>query len=192
MPSQECSIDACARPARKRGWCDTHYQRWRKWGTTDTRREHFKDPGDAIRSRVERVGECLIWTGAKGADGYGLIRVRGKVTRAHRYAWELARGEIGPGVFLDHSCGNRACIELAHLRIATQRENNQYRTTPDARNKSGYRGVFQAASGRWVARAMKNGKLYRLGTFDDAETAGRVASEWRSENYRLGEFDASR
>lgn len=27
-----CSIDACDRPPKARGWCSMHYQRWRAWG----------------------------------------------------------------------------------------------------------------------------------------------------------------
>lgn len=27
-----CSVDECSKPAKARGYCDTHYARWRKWG----------------------------------------------------------------------------------------------------------------------------------------------------------------
>lgn len=28
LPARECSIDGCQRPARARGWCNTHHARW--------------------------------------------------------------------------------------------------------------------------------------------------------------------
>ena len=32
-PAEGCTIDGCQRPARgARGWCQTHYQRWQKYG----------------------------------------------------------------------------------------------------------------------------------------------------------------
>ena len=27
-----CKVNGCERPAHSRGWCPTHYQRWRKYG----------------------------------------------------------------------------------------------------------------------------------------------------------------
>lgn len=37
MPEGTCSIEGCERSAEKRGWCGTHYQRWRRTGSTDLR-----------------------------------------------------------------------------------------------------------------------------------------------------------
>ncbi len=33
-----CKIESCERPARKRGWCETHYERWRVEGDVDAGR----------------------------------------------------------------------------------------------------------------------------------------------------------
>jgi hypothetical protein len=32
VDQRTCSIDGCERPAKTRGWCDTHYKRWWKHG----------------------------------------------------------------------------------------------------------------------------------------------------------------
>ena len=32
MPQGTCSIDDCNRPLYGRGWCNTHYARWRRHG----------------------------------------------------------------------------------------------------------------------------------------------------------------
>ncbi len=32
MPERTCVIDGCDRPAKSRGWCQTHYMRWRRNG----------------------------------------------------------------------------------------------------------------------------------------------------------------
>ena len=32
---EKCSIDGCGRTKAKRGWCNTHYQRWRRHGDPD-------------------------------------------------------------------------------------------------------------------------------------------------------------
>ena len=31
----ECKVEGCDRPVRCRGWCEKHYRRWRRRGTTD-------------------------------------------------------------------------------------------------------------------------------------------------------------
>lgn len=35
MPDTACAVGGCPRPAWARGWCGTHYARWRKTGSTD-------------------------------------------------------------------------------------------------------------------------------------------------------------
>lgn len=42
---------------------------------------------------------------------------------AHRYYYELEKGEIPKGLVLDHLCRNRSCINVNHLEPVTQKEN---------------------------------------------------------------------
>lgn len=69
--------------------------------------------------------ECWLWVGAVSATGYGAIGLN-RSTRAlsaHRVAWELHNGPIPEGKFILHSCDNRRCVNPAHLRPGSQREN---------------------------------------------------------------------
>lgn len=52
--------------------------------------------GDIPRfaSRLERQGTCLVWMGSKSPKGYGYVNWNGKTHKAHRLAYELARGPI--------------------------------------------------------------------------------------------------
>lgn len=42
---------------------------------------------------------------------------------AHRFAFELERGPIPPGMQLDHVCRMKCCCNPAHLEIVTGAEN---------------------------------------------------------------------
>lgn len=53
-----CSIDECGSTAKKRGWCEKHYLRWRRNGTTDTVRKFGREPCS--------VGGCSFDSQAKG------------------------------------------------------------------------------------------------------------------------------
>lgn len=69
--------------------------------------------------------KCWIWM-KSCTDGYGqFVAIEGghKRWRAHRYAWILEHGEIPDGLVLDHICRTRACVNPAHLRVVTDREN---------------------------------------------------------------------
>lgn len=74
---------------------------------------------ERIAAKTETAGTgCRIWTGARISVEYGAIRVGGRTLLAHRAAYELANGPIPLGATVRHICGNRACVEPAHLVLA--------------------------------------------------------------------------
>lgn len=87
---------------------------------TDRRRLPLRDQMERL---TERGDGCWEWLGNKTLDGYGRLQVGGSRRRAHRIAYELARGPIPPGLVLDHLCRNRSCVNPEHLEPVTDREN---------------------------------------------------------------------
>lgn len=86
----------------------------------------------AFWARVDRSGDCWLWTGALSGAGYGQLRSGGKTAYAHRYAYELLVGQVPEGLQLDHLCQNRACCNPAHLEPVTQEENIRRGSAPSA------------------------------------------------------------
>lgn len=117
-----CSIDGCDRRGISRGWCRRHYQRWQKYG--DPLRER-PTLADRLRDGSSVGPTCWEWQGAINSDGYGVIKVAGRMRRAHRVAWEVAFGSIPAGLQVCHSCDNPRCIRVDHLLLGTQRANIQ-------------------------------------------------------------------
>ena len=66
---------------------------------------------------------CMIWMGASRGNGYGAFWDGKKDVAAHRFAWERKHGPIPVGLVVDHLCRVRTCVNPAHLRVVTQREN---------------------------------------------------------------------
>lgn len=80
-------------------------------------------------SKVDRSGECWIWTASRWGSGYGQFGylVDG-VTRnvgAHVYAYELSNGPIPDGLEIMHACDNRLCVRPDHLGVGTHAQNVQ-------------------------------------------------------------------
>ena len=80
-------------------------------------------------AKVYKGGEggCWIWTSTSQRYGYGSISWKGKMHYAHRVSWFLAGNELpqypeGPNV-IDHICRNTLCVNPAHLRVVSQRDN---------------------------------------------------------------------
>lgn len=74
-------------------------------------------------SKVDKAGECWVWTAATDSNGYGRFSLNGKTALAHRVAWALTRGPIPAGKELDHLCRVPGCVNPNHLEPVTHKEN---------------------------------------------------------------------
>ncbi len=65
---------------------------------------------------------CWEWTGAL-VNGYGIFWHNPKVIKAHRFAYQLFKGDIPHSFEPDHLCRNRRCVNPSHLEMVTHQEN---------------------------------------------------------------------
>lgn len=83
------------------------------------------DTPERVWSKVDRSGgpdACWPWTASLDRWGYGQVRWRGTILRAHRVTWELEHGAPPDGE-LDHTCRRRPCVNPSHLEDVDRRTN---------------------------------------------------------------------
>jgi hypothetical protein len=135
----ECTIQGCATPARRHGYCPAHLARFYRHGDPLGGGLPRGLPREAYYwAKVTRgdPDECWPWTGATNRKGYGTFAVgRGKTQAAHVYGYVLAYGPVPKGKQVDHTCHNgsgctlgndcphRACQNPGHLEAVTQGTN---------------------------------------------------------------------
>lgn len=135
-----CSVPGCERRLIARGWCEMHYHRWARHGSTDNPRPIIQacfwakvDRGGPVPAHRPELGACWLWTGAQ-KNGYGRFTIRRRPVYAHRFAYELLVGPIPQGLELDHLCRVTTCINPSHLEPVTHRKNVLRGISPAARH----------------------------------------------------------
>lgn len=78
--------------------------------------------------KVDKSGDCWLWTARLKPDGYGIFKNKLPDGRwiyvyAHRFAYESVRGPIPDGLTIDHLCRVRNCVNPDHLEPVTRNEN---------------------------------------------------------------------
>jgi len=77
-------------------------------------------------AKVDRSGDCWLWTAGRTPTGYGQFRPGGLANSRHAHAvsWEMANGRrVAAGLQINHTCHVRACVRPEHLYEGTQQQN---------------------------------------------------------------------
>ncbi len=137
-------------------------------------------------------GDCLLWIKSRDHRGYGRIRFGNTMVAVHRIIFEDAHGDLPNGYEIDHTCRNRACLNIDHLRAVTHKQNQENHGGAKSTSQSGVRGVCWSKKNRkWKAQVSHFGQVLHVGLFDAIEDAERAVIAKRLELHTHNDFDRS-
>jgi len=130
-------------------------------------------------AKTKPNGTCLEWQGHLTTSGYGFVgsytpKVSGIVKRSglvHRRVYELVHG-YAPVVVM-HTCDNRLCVNPAHLKGGTQKDN-----IVDA----GIKGRMKRSKRKYTA--VYEGETIGLSELSKRTGIPLATLQWRARNNR--------
>ena len=144
---------------------------------------------ERFEEKVDKSGECWLWTARCNHKGYGQFRYEGKKVYSHRLAFEWAHGEIPEGMQVDHRCFQRNCVRPEHLRLVTPAQNGQNRRGANSSNTTGVRGVhWNKHVQKYRAMVRLSGKLHHAGYYDTLEEAEAAVIAKRRELFTHDDY----
>lgn len=197
MVPKICSVPACSREHHGRTYCKYH-ARLSLAGMPHEAMTEIRGPlnltlEERFWSKVDKSGDCWEWTASRYNYGHGQFFIgpnrRSRCRPAHRVSYEMANGPIPDSLVIDHICHNPPCVNPAHLRAVTQKENTENRRGAHKSSKSGVRGVWHAPNGKWRARLTHHGEEIRLGSFETLEDAEAAVIAKRNELFTCNDAD---
>jgi hypothetical protein len=114
-----------------------------------------------FEAKVDRRGpdECWPWTAGRDSDGYGMIKVEGRIHTASRVAFFLAHGRWPTET--RHTCHVRLCCNPAHLVDGTHAENMAGLAASGRKKGKGRARSLDEATRRKVLKLRESGMLLR-------------------------------
>ncbi len=142
---------------------------------------------DRFKTKVDKTGDCWIWTASKYGSGYGTFWDGEKMTGAHRFSYQISKGKIPKGLVVMHSCDNRLCVNPNHLSIGTYSDNLN-----DMVSKGRQRKIETYKSGSKHCNSKFNDfeiieirNLYKTGRYSHRELARKYGVEKTTISYLL-------
>lgn len=140
-----CSVDGCkgnadrSREGRK-GFCDNHYRRFRKYGDPLAGGTSPGQPHEFFRNVVLNYDgdECLIWPFTRTPNGYCQLWVNGENESVSRMICNVLYGEAPTKQHqAAHSCGkgHEGCVTKGHLSWKTPAGNQADRIAHDTHTR---------------------------------------------------------
>lgn len=131
---------------------------------------HNLNPPQPVEQRfwdkVDKSGgpdACWPWGGSRGARGYGQFALtHEKMVSTHRYAYQIAVGDIPAELWVLHRCDNPPCCNPAHLFLGTPTDNvhDMMRKGRDRQPLGSQHGCAKLTEDDvWLMRLMRQGGI---------------------------------